>query len=78
MGYDSLVQIGTGLRKTQDGIKHITNRVSENLPIIEKTLDRLGTLYTFKMEFYTYTDRPVVILDIKFIPKFISPFYEEA
>jgi len=78
MGYDSLVQIGTGLGKTQDNIKHITKRVSENLPIIEKTLDRLGTLYTFKMEFYTYTDRPVVILDIKFIPKFISPFYEEA
>jgi hypothetical protein len=78
MGYDSLVQIGAGLQKSQDDIKHITNRVSYNLPIIEKSFDRVGALYKFKMEFYTYTNNPAVTLDIRFAPKFISPFYEEA
>jgi hypothetical protein len=78
MGYDSLVQVGKDLQKSQEDIKHVTNRVSENLPIIEKSLDRIGTLYTFRMEFYTYTSRPAVLLDIDFSPKFVSPFYVEG
>jgi|PlaIllAssembly_1097288.scaffolds.fasta_scaffold04453_6 hypothetical protein len=75
---DSLVQLGGDFKKTQDHIQHVSRRFEENLPIVEKSLDRVGTLYTFKMEFLTYTDRPQVILDIRFLPKFISPFYEEA
>jgi hypothetical protein len=78
MGYDSLVQVGTALQKDKESINHVTIRVSENLPIIEKTRDRVGALYTFRMEFYTYTEKPSVSLDIHFAPKFISPFYEEG
>ena len=75
---DSLIQVGSALNKSQKSIQHVTRRFEENLPIVEKSLDRVGTLYTFKMEFLTYTDRPLVTLDIRFLPKFISPFYEEA
>jgi len=78
MGYDSLIQVGKDLRKNQENIKQVTERIAENLPVVEKTTDRLGILYTFRMEFYTYTDRPFVFLDIEFKPKFISPFYVEG
>jgi hypothetical protein len=78
MGYDSLIQVGKDLKEHKDSVEHITRRVAENFPVIEKSLDNLGTLYTFRMEFYTYTDHPVVSLDIEFFSKFISPFYVEG
>ena len=78
MGYDSLVQVGKDLQKNKEDIKHVADRISENLPVIEKSLDNLGALYTFKMEFYSYTSQPNIRLDIEFFPKFISPFYVEG
>jgi len=84
MGYDnfninnSLIQVGNAFQETRDNVTHVTTRISHNSPIIEKSLDRLGTLYTYRLEFYTYTNRPTVSLDIEFLPKFISQFYMEG
>ena len=84
MGYNyfninnSLIQVGNDLLESKEDIEHVTTRVSRNLPIIEKSIDRLGTLYIYRLEFCTYTNRPVVSLDIEFLPKFISPSYIEG
>ena len=75
---DSLIQVGKDFLESKEDIQHVSRRFVENLPIVEKSLDRLGTLYTFRMHFYTYTPKPVVSLDIEFFQKFISPFYVEA
>jgi len=78
MATDSLKQVGKDLRHTQDQTNHSTRRFAQNLPVIEKSLDRVGTLYTFRMHFYVYTTSPSVHVYIRFLPHFRSMGYVGA
>jgi hypothetical protein len=75
---DSLIQVGNDFLGSKKDIQHVSRRFVENLPIVEKSLDRVGKLYTFKMHFYTYTPRFIVSLDIEFFEKFVSLYYTEG
>lgn len=70
MASDSLEQVGKNLGQTRKETQLQSRRFAQNLPVIEKSTDIVGTLYTFRMDFYTYTDSPVVYLDIIFFPRF--------
>jgi hypothetical protein len=75
---DSLVQVGKNLLDTKENIEYVSDRFEENLPITEKSLDRLGKLYIFRMHFYTYSPKFIVSLDIEFFEKFVSSYYTEG
>lgn len=70
MATDSLKQVSKTLSGVRQETRHSTRRFAENLPIIEKSSDLVGTLYTFRMEFYTYTDSPSVSLSVYIYPRF--------
>jgi hypothetical protein len=78
MASDSLKQVGKDLKHTQDQTNHSTRRFAQNLPTVEKSLDRVGTLYTFRMDFYTHTTSPSVHIYIKVLPRFRSMRYVGA
>jgi len=75
MATDSLKQVGKTLEHSRQQTKHSTRRVAYNMSIVEKSLDRVGTLYTFRMDFVTYTDSPSVYLEVRFFPKYKSMQY---
>jgi hypothetical protein len=75
---DSLIQVGRTTNKSKKDIQYVSDRFTENLPIVEKSHDRLGKLYTFRMDFYIYTPRPIVTLDIEIFQKFVSLYYREG
>lgn len=75
MATDSLKQVGKRLGQTKKQTQHSTRRYAQNLPIVEKSLDRVGTLYTFRMSFFIYTDSPSAYLTVKFFPRFRSLEY---
>jgi hypothetical protein len=70
MATDNLKQVSKSLGKTRQETRQETRRFAQNLPIVEKSADQVGTLYTFRMDFYTYTDSPQVYIDVYFYPRF--------
>lgn len=75
MATDSLKQVSKRLGSTRQQTRYSTRRYAQNLPIVEKSLDRVGTLYTFRMSFFVYTGSPSVYLYVKFFPRFRSLEY---
>jgi hypothetical protein len=78
MATDNIKQVGKNLGHTRQQTRHSTRRFAANLPVVEKSLDRVGTLYTFRMDFYTYTTSPNVYIYIKFLPRFRTMSYVGA
>ena len=73
---DTLIQLGKTFEDDRKSIKHTSRRVTKLEPIVEKSMDYVGTLYTYTMEFYTYGESSVS-LDIKFFEKHKNYFYDE-
>lgn len=72
MAADRLNELSKRLDKTRREIRHTTRAVAQNHPTIERSLDMLGALYTYQLEFKTYTDSTQVMLDITIFPRFRS------
>ena len=54
MATDKLVQVGKRIGRFQQETKHVSHYVSKNLPSVEESVDVLGTLYTYRLEFKMY------------------------
>lgn len=72
---NDLVELGKELDRNSKEIKHSSRRATKLNPIIEKSKDLVGSLYTYKMEFYTYGDESSVTLDIFFFEKVKNLIY---
>lgn len=70
MAADNLKQLGKRLGKTRKNIKFVSKNVSQNLPLVEQSVDLLGVLYTYRFEFKTYSNKTSVYLDVRIMQKF--------
>lgn len=70
MALDRLAELGKVLDKTRGSIGSTTRDTAQNFPVIEKSLDLLGSLYTYRLEFKTYSNNSTVYLDLYFLPRF--------
>lgn len=70
-----LVNVSDSLEKTSNQISHRETRVALAHPVIEHSSDRLGTLYTYRIEFKTYMELDAHI-DLDFYPQFNQQLQE--
>jgi len=71
MATDKLTQVGKRIEKFQHETRHTTRYVSKNLPLVESSVDMLGSLYTYLLEFKVYngaTAKLDIIIYQKFKP----------
>jgi hypothetical protein len=68
MASGSLRQLGKGLGKTKKEIDYTLQRYSQEFPMIEESLDTLGELTPFIMEFVTEIPKNNVSLSLYFSP----------
>lgn len=67
---DPLQRLGKNISRTGKEISDTTRYISQNHPQVERCEDLVGILYNYRMEFVTYTDSPIVHLDITFFPRY--------
>lgn len=67
MAQDNLSQLGRNLNTDKKDVNHVTRRIAENFPLVERTRDEMGHGFPFHSEFYVYTTnhKHTVLLDLK-------------
>lgn len=69
MARDRIRAVGKNIEKFQNETRDYTRYASKTYPSVETSVDLIGTLYTYTLEFKLYGGQSAY-LDLTFLPKF--------